>query len=123
MSNEPSPIDTGAVIVLYGASSSGKSTLAHRMHTLLDLPFLLLSSDQLIEAGMVPPRRDPTGPFAWVSQMRPRFFDGFHRCIPARRGRSTGSSLGPRGLGRDPDGPPMAAGRAGARPGKATTSA
>jgi chloramphenicol 3-O phosphotransferase len=83
MSSEPSPIDSGAVIVLNGASSSGKSTLAHRMHTLLDLPFLLLSGDQLIEAGVVPPRRDPTGPFAWVSQMRPRFFDGLHRCIPA----------------------------------------
>jgi len=83
MRSEPSPIDTGAVIILNGASSSGKSTLAHRMHRLLDLPFLLLSGDQLIEAGVLPPRRDPTGPFAWVSQMRPRFFDGLHRCIPA----------------------------------------
>ena len=32
---------------------------------------------------MLPARRDPAGPFAWVQQMRPRFFDGFHRCIPA----------------------------------------
>ena len=28
-------------------------------------------------------RRDPQGPFDWLGQMRPRFFDGFHRCIPA----------------------------------------
>ena len=31
---------------------------------------------------MLPARRDPEGPFAWWQQMRPRFFDGFHRCLP-----------------------------------------
>jgi len=32
---------------------------------------------------MLPAGRDPDGPFAWWQQMRPRFFDGFHRCLPA----------------------------------------
>lgn len=73
----------GAVIVLNGASSSGKSSVARRIQALVGLPFLLFSGDQLITAEVVPARRDPTGPFAWAEQMRPRFFDGFHRCIPA----------------------------------------
>lgn len=49
----------------------------------LDVPFLHLSSDQWIEAGVVPQRRDRDGPFDWVGSMRPRFFDGFHRTIAA----------------------------------------
>jgi chloramphenicol 3-O phosphotransferase len=32
---------------------------------------------------MLPARRNPDGPFAWQAQMRPRFFAGFHRCLPA----------------------------------------
>jgi chloramphenicol 3-O phosphotransferase len=73
----------GRVIVLNGASSSGKSSLAHRVRALMPSPFLLFSADQLVAAGVVPPRRDEAGPFAWVDRVRPRFFDGFHRCIPA----------------------------------------
>ena len=73
----------GQVIILNGASSSGKSTLARRLQETLDVPFLLLSGDQLMEAGVLPVRRESAGPLAWVQQMRPRFFDGFHRCIPA----------------------------------------
>jgi chloramphenicol 3-O phosphotransferase len=74
----PSPT-AGVVIVLNGASSSGKSSLARRVQALLDLPFLLISGDQLIEAGLLPARRDPQAPFDWLRQMRPRLFDGFHR--------------------------------------------
>ncbi|HEY0814140.1 MAG TPA: AAA family ATPase [Pseudonocardia sp.] len=74
---------SGHVIVLNGASSSGKSTLARRLQDALAVPFLLLSADQLIEAGVLPRRRDTAGLFAWVGELRPRFFDGFHRCIPA----------------------------------------
>jgi chloramphenicol 3-O phosphotransferase len=32
---------------------------------------------------MHPDRRDATGSFAWWKQFRPRFFAGFHRCLPA----------------------------------------
>jgi chloramphenicol 3-O-phosphotransferase len=44
----------GAVIVLNGASSSGKSSLSRRMQALIDLAFLLVSADQLIEARGAP---------------------------------------------------------------------
>lgn len=72
----------GRIILLNGASSSGKSTLARLLQELLDEPFWHVSSDKLVESGFLPQRRDPRGPFDW-RQMRPRFFDGFHRCLPA----------------------------------------
>ncbi|GGS84999.1 chloramphenicol phosphotransferase CPT family protein [Nonomuraea spiralis] len=71
------------MILLNGASSSGKSSLARSLQQALDTPFLHVSSDQFVEAGMLPPRREPDGPFAWWTQVRPRFFAGFHRCLPA----------------------------------------
>ncbi|HEV7762976.1 MAG TPA: AAA family ATPase [Acidimicrobiales bacterium] len=77
----PRPPAPGRVILLHGASSSGKSTLARALQARLDEPFLHLSSDQLV--GMLPARREETGPFAWWTGMRPPFFHGFHRCIPA----------------------------------------
>jgi chloramphenicol 3-O phosphotransferase len=82
---EPHPPDRGRgrIIVLNGASSSGKSTLAKAMQEALPEPFLHMSSDHLVASGMLPLRRDADGPFAWWQQMRPRFFDGFHRCLPA----------------------------------------
>jgi len=85
LSMEPHPPDRGPgrIIFLNGASSSGKSTLAKAMQEALPEPFLHVSSDHLVASGMLPARRDPDGPFAWWQQMRPRFFDGFHRCLPA----------------------------------------
>lgn len=79
----PSPRGPGRVILLNGASSSGKSTLAKALQRALDEPFMHVSSDQFVAAGMLPDRRDGSGPFAWWTQMRPRFFAGFHRCLPA----------------------------------------
>jgi chloramphenicol 3-O phosphotransferase len=82
---EPIPArrEPGRIIVLNGASSSGKSTLAKRLQAALDEPFLHVSSDQLLAAGMLPQRRDEGGSFDWWYEMRPRFFAGFHRCLPA----------------------------------------
>lgn len=77
----PCPRTPGRVVLLHGASSSGKSTLARAIQTQLDEPFLHLSSDQMV--GMLPARRDADGPFAWWTGMRPPFFHGFHRCIAA----------------------------------------
>jgi chloramphenicol 3-O phosphotransferase len=71
------------VILLNGASSSGKSTLARALQRALDEPFLHVSSDQFVAAGMLPDRRDEAGPFNWWTHLRPRFFAGFHRCLPA----------------------------------------
>jgi len=73
----------GRIILLNGASSSGKSTLATALQASLDEPFLHVSSDQLVAAGMLPQRRDDRGPFDWRHEVRPRFFAGFHRCLPA----------------------------------------
>ena len=81
----------GNIILLNGASSSGKSTLARHCQDLLEQPFLHLSSDQLVDGGALPRRRDATGPFAWPEHLRPLFFDGFHRCIPAMA--SAGNNL------------------------------
>jgi chloramphenicol 3-O-phosphotransferase len=82
---EPHPPDRGPgrIIFLNGASSTGKSTLAKAMQETLAEPFLHVSSDHLVVSGMLPARRDREGAFAWGQQMRPRFFDGFHRCLPA----------------------------------------
>ena len=79
----PTPRGPGRIILLNGASSSGKSTLADSLQTALDQPFLHVSSDLFVAAGMLPPRRDDGGPFDWWHQVRPRFFAGFHRCLPA----------------------------------------
>ena len=73
----------GAIILLNGASSSGKSTLARYLQAVLNEPFLHLSSDQLVDGGAIPNRRNESELFAWPGSMRTRFFDGFHRCIPA----------------------------------------
>jgi chloramphenicol 3-O phosphotransferase len=79
----PPPRGPGRVILLNGASSSGKSTLAAALQAALDEPFLYVSSDRFVAAGMLPSRREDGGPFDWWHQLRPRFFAGFHRCLPA----------------------------------------
>ncbi len=73
----------GRIIFLSGASSSGKSTLAKALQQMLDEPFLHVSSDHLVSAGLLPQRREESGPFNWWHQIRPRFFAGFHACLPA----------------------------------------
>jgi chloramphenicol 3-O phosphotransferase len=70
--------------MLNGASSSGKTTLARALQAAMPGPFLHVASDQL--TGMLPPRGAEGGPFDWWHQVRPRFFDGFHRCLPALAG-------------------------------------
>lgn len=79
----PAAKGPGRIILLNGASSSGKSTLAKALQAALDEPFLHVSSDHLVDAGFLPQRREHGGPFDWWHQMRPRFFAGFHRCLPA----------------------------------------
>ncbi|MFD1540953.1 phosphotransferase-like protein [Nonomuraea guangzhouensis] len=85
---EPTPParGSGRVIIFNGASSSGKSTLARAVRHALDEPFLYVSSDQFVASGMLPERRDDEGPFSWWNEMRPRFFKGFHQCLPALAG-------------------------------------
>lgn len=75
----PHDASPGRIILLHGASSAGKSTLAKSIQRTLDEPFLHFASDHL--AVGLPERRERTGPFQWWGSARPRFFDGFHRCI------------------------------------------
>jgi chloramphenicol 3-O phosphotransferase len=70
----------GRIILLHGASSAGKSTLAKAMQRALDEPFIHFSSDHLAP-GL--PERTLDGAFGWWGDRRSRFFDGFHRCIAA----------------------------------------
>jgi chloramphenicol 3-O phosphotransferase len=51
------------------------------MQRALDEPFLHVTSDYL--ALGLPERGDADSPFQWWTNVRPRFFDGFHRCVAA----------------------------------------
>lgn len=76
------PDRIGRIMLLHGASSAGKSTLSNAIQGALDEPFLHLASDN-VGLGL-PRRRDSEGPFKWWGgNVRPRFFDGFQRCIAA----------------------------------------
>lgn len=72
----------GSVIFLNGTSGSGKSSLAKELQNQLDEPFWHVSSDQFINAKLLPLRDFEGGKFAWAS-MRPHFFEAFHSCLPA----------------------------------------
>ncbi len=72
------------VILLNGASSSGKSTLARALQMALPEPFLNYSSDLLVDGGILPQVDRITNDTHWSwNVLRPKFFQGFHRSIPA----------------------------------------
>lgn len=73
---------SGKIIFVNGASSSGKSTLSRALQAKLDEPFWHFSIDHLREANVLPLQRIKNEEFLW-SAMRPAFFEGFHRCLPA----------------------------------------
>ena len=70
---------TGKVILLNGASSAGKSTLASALQQQLPLPFWHYSIDHLAFARVLP---HASGEFPWPTQ-RQQFFQGFHRSVHA----------------------------------------
>jgi len=70
-------VAAGRIILVNGTSSAGKTTLSHALRAQLAEPFCLYASDQLADAGFRPPA--PHHRHAG----RERFFDGFHRSIPA----------------------------------------
>jgi chloramphenicol 3-O phosphotransferase len=72
----------GRIILLNGASSAGKSTLARALQAELKEPFWHFSIDHLWAAEILPGKRIESGEFPW-SALRPDFFEGFHRCLPA----------------------------------------
>lgn len=56
--------------------------MARALQAILDEPFWHFSIDHLREARVLPTLRIQNGDFVW-SALRPAFFDGFHRCLPA----------------------------------------
>ena len=72
---------SGKIILLNGASSAGKSTLARGLQAALDEPFWHYSIDHLRAAKILPDERIINGNFAW-RDLRPQFFHGFHLTIP-----------------------------------------
>jgi chloramphenicol 3-O phosphotransferase len=82
---------TGKVILLNGASSAGKSSIARAVQARIDAPFWHYSIDHIArDAGILPMDRIRRGDFVWA-ELRPAFFDGFHRSLPALVG--TGNNL------------------------------
>ena len=74
--------EPGKIIMLNGASSAGKSTLARLLQQRLDDPFLHLSFDHLRDSNSLPMERIRNGTLDWA-HMRPAVFDGFHRSLHA----------------------------------------
>jgi len=78
-SNErPGALPPGKIILLNGASSSGKSSLATILQAILPAPFWHISIDHLVAANVLPQPRIVSGEFKW-HELRPQF----HRCLPA----------------------------------------
>jgi chloramphenicol 3-O phosphotransferase len=73
----------GKIILLNGVSSAGKSTLCRAVQAEIDEPFLQFSLDFLMfDTGVLPKRRNPSGPFSWAS-MKPKLFQGYFGCLTA----------------------------------------
>lgn len=72
----------GCVILINGASSAGKSTLAKALQATLRDPFWHYSIDHYRDAGILPMARIRSGEFDW-RQLRPAFFAGFQASIVA----------------------------------------
>ncbi len=71
------------IVLINGASSAGKSTLAKAFQAEIDEPFLRFSLDLLMFGGEVlPARRDSAGTFSWAV-MRPMLFEGYYGCLAA----------------------------------------
>jgi len=75
----------GAIILIDGASSSGKTTISCALQAALDRPFWHFSIDHLRDGGVIPLERIQAGDFDW-RELRPSFFEGFHRALPALAG-------------------------------------
>lgn len=78
---DPSPAP-GRIILLNGASSSGKSSLARALQARIDTPFWHISIDHLRDSGVLPTARIKNGEFNWRT-MRESFFLGFERSLRA----------------------------------------
>jgi chloramphenicol 3-O phosphotransferase len=81
---------TSQIILLHGASSSGKSPVARALQAAIERPFWHVSIDHLRDAGVLPMARFACGDFRWAEARR-AIFDGFHASLGAYA--DTGNSL------------------------------
>lgn len=79
----------GHIILLNGASSAGKSTLARALVSKLPVPFWNFSIDLFMTDRVLPLDRFESGEFNW-RELRPGFFSGLLECLPvlARNGNN-----------------------------------
>lgn len=70
--------NNGKVIIIHGASSAGKSTLARAVQREIEVPFLHISYDLFIDAGIVPWERFRNGTFSW-DDIRPSVLQGYRQ--------------------------------------------
>ena len=68
----------GSIILIHGASSAGKSTLALAAQEKIDIPLLHISLDLFIDGRILPMQRIRKGEFSWQA-MRPLVMDGLHQ--------------------------------------------
>lgn len=80
----------GKIILLNGASSSGKSSIARVVQQKTEEPFWRISCDHLRDAGALPLARFRSAEFDWP-QYRERFFIGYERSLAAYA--ETGNNL------------------------------
>ena len=73
------------IILLNGASSSGKSSIARELQRQFPAPYLHLSIDHLRESGALSLERFRSGEFAWADA-RENFLIGFERAVAAFAG-------------------------------------
>jgi chloramphenicol 3-O phosphotransferase len=76
------PGKRGFVIVINGASSSGKSTLARAVQDRFPEPLLKFGLDVFLDGDILPMRQIRDGRVDWKT-LRPSVMDGFHDCLAA----------------------------------------
>ena len=72
----------GRIILLNGASSSGKTVLARALQDRIETPFWHFSIDHFRDSGVLPMARIARRDFRW-SDLRGGFFAGFHATLAA----------------------------------------
>ncbi|MEM7343371.1 MAG: chloramphenicol phosphotransferase [Chloroflexota bacterium] len=68
------------IILINGASSAGKSTLANAFQKQVSVPFLRFSFDLFIDGDILPHDRIATNAFSWT-EMRPSVMSGYLNCL------------------------------------------
>lgn len=80
----------GSIILINGASSAGKTTLARAFQQIAPVPFVRFSFDLFLDGNALPMDFIRAHHDGWA-QMRPHVFAGMHQCLHALA--STGNNV------------------------------